>query len=286
MGEKRLEPRWPWYLAGGLFLGAGVATGVAAWLLWLPCRGHLLDGTILVGYRSLSTSDFTDACNQAMDSGGWVGWPSAVDAQTTGLLAASGTAMCLLAAAWLVLVLSFCTTPLARLIGAGPGLANLVIGALLLMRGVDVGPADLPDAVLIHMAIDLTAVLAIGAIAVTWGDDIFGLGRASLALAGVASMGVAGPIFDYVAMTVLSDNNWDTPPGTGFLTAGFQVFVGVALVVLTATDNRRSDAPTLPSVPTLPSGPTQPSGPTLPVASATGPAAPAQPRPRLSRSSR
>jgi hypothetical protein len=41
------EQRWPWLLAAGLMLVSAVAAAWSTYLYWLPCRGSMLEGTLL-----------------------------------------------------------------------------------------------------------------------------------------------------------------------------------------------------------------------------------------------
>jgi hypothetical protein len=44
------EQRWPWLLAAGLMLTSAVAAAWSTYLYWLPCRGSMLDGTLIRPY--------------------------------------------------------------------------------------------------------------------------------------------------------------------------------------------------------------------------------------------
>ena len=41
------EQRWPWLLAGGVMFASAVAAAWSTYLYWLPCRGTMLEGTLL-----------------------------------------------------------------------------------------------------------------------------------------------------------------------------------------------------------------------------------------------
>ena len=41
------EQRLPWLLAAGLMLVSAVAAAWSTYLYWLPCRGSMLEGTLL-----------------------------------------------------------------------------------------------------------------------------------------------------------------------------------------------------------------------------------------------
>ncbi len=209
-----------------LLLVSGLAVGRATYLLWLPCRGSMLDGTILKAYGG---SDITDACYTQMDSGRPL---PAVAASYSELM---GFAMLAAAAAWLVLVLALRWRWTQRvlmlpLVGA---LAYAGAGGLapeLVVQLPEAGTRGIIDLALLAAVLgaaagaDHTKVLA-GPVGVpAW--------RACLPLAAIAGFGMVGALVDYSIMVVWSDLNWDTPPGMGYLSAAALVMVAVATVVL------------------------------------------------------
>ena len=59
--------RWPFWAAGALLLGSGVAAGVATYRHWQVCSESLLVGTILQSFSP--RADFSDECLGRMDGG-------------------------------------------------------------------------------------------------------------------------------------------------------------------------------------------------------------------------
>jgi hypothetical protein len=44
------EQRWLWFLAAGVMLASAVAAAWSTYLYWLPCRGSMLEGTLIHPY--------------------------------------------------------------------------------------------------------------------------------------------------------------------------------------------------------------------------------------------
>ena len=109
-GQSVKEQRWPWFLAAGVMLASAVAAAWSTYLYWLPCRGSMLEGTLLQPfsgdgrtyeeYEKLdpAVKASMDACLRRMDGdiSGQAPW-------TSELLI---LAMALVGLAWLTLV--FC----------------------------------------------------------------------------------------------------------------------------------------------------------------------------------
>lgn len=59
--------RWPWLLVAALLLLASGAVAFSTSLYWLPCRGSMLNGSVLRGHTY--GPDFSEACLRRMDDG-------------------------------------------------------------------------------------------------------------------------------------------------------------------------------------------------------------------------
>ena len=46
-GQSVKEQRWPWLLAAGLMMTSAAAAAWSTYLYWLPCRGSMLEGTLI-----------------------------------------------------------------------------------------------------------------------------------------------------------------------------------------------------------------------------------------------
>ena len=89
-----------------------------------------------------------------------------------------------------------------------------------------------PDAYIsgwLWIAVDVVAVLVVYVL--FWlgselsGTTFFGL---VFVLWGATAFGMAHAIVEYVAMLFFNQNNWDTPPGTGWITVAVLVIAGFA----------------------------------------------------------
>jgi hypothetical protein len=119
------EQRWPWLLMASLMLAAAVATVWSTYLHWLPCRGSMLNGTILRGYDY--GSGFSDACLRRMDTGLPFPYPPE-PAEVTPWASELGIAAAGLAGlAWLALVLGLPWSLRTKAVAALPTLATFVV---------------------------------------------------------------------------------------------------------------------------------------------------------------
>jgi hypothetical protein len=215
--------RWPWLASAGLLLAAAVAAGWSAYLHWLPCRGTMLNGSIVRGYAY--GPDFSDACLRRMDGGmpflyppelaEQSGWASHLGVLATGLAAL----------AWLALVIGSPWGLLIKVVGAVPGLLTLGLAGLV-ARMIERPDRGFEAPISVGVLIELLTVLAVMVIYVRAPMD----GPTTAALLAVAwgSTAFVGmhQMFEYAAMSTFSDANWDVPPGTGYLTAAGLLLAG------------------------------------------------------------
>jgi hypothetical protein len=207
--------RGPWLASGILLMAAAVAAGWSAYLHWLPCRGTMLNGSIVRGYTY--GQDFSQACLRRMDGGMPFLYPPELGEQTAGAAELGVLATVLAALAWLVLVIGSTHGLWTKAFAALPGLLTLGLA------GYVAGLVDRPDRTFgapfgLGVLIEVLTVVAVVAIwteapreswsnaalvVVAWGSTAFvGLHQAA----------------EFVAMVTFSDANWDVPPGTGYLT--------------------------------------------------------------------
>lgn len=216
--------RWPWFAAATLLLGAAAATAGSTYLHWLPCRGSMLSGSILRGFAY--GPDFSDACLRRMDGGPPFPYPPEPAEQAPWAAELGIAAMVAAALAWLVLVVGLRWPTRAAVIAALPGLALLGVAVLAALTSRDATRS--PDAYLpiwLWMSIDVAAVIAL--VAVRSRQDTL---RLVLVLWGTTAFGLVPSAGAYIAMGSFSDANWDSPPGTGYLTAA--ALLGSAVVTL------------------------------------------------------
>ena len=123
-----IEQRWPWLLTAALMLTSAVAAAWSTYRYWLPCRGSMLDGTLIKPIRgdggTYEQFEKLDpavkarmfACDARMDGdvAGLAPWTDELRI----------AAMVLLGVAWLALVLGLRRQLRAKAVAALPGLAT------------------------------------------------------------------------------------------------------------------------------------------------------------------
>lgn len=219
------QPRWPWQAAGAVLLTAAAAAGAAVYLHWIPCRGSMFNGTV---FEPRASGDLPDACLTRMDTGIPFPSPPEVAEQAPWALELGALAMGLAIAAWIVLVLGLRLRRQTRLAGllaaVAPSVLAVMAGSAALDRQRD------PDAYTsewISLAVEVMAVVVLIAFWLRHDDLRHGLFPGMvLVLWGATAFGAVHGIADYVAMTMFNQNNWDTPPGTGWITVGVLVISG------------------------------------------------------------
>ena len=221
--QRRPEHRWPWLVSGVLYVAAGAAAWWATQLSWAACTGaNTLWSSILVSH--LDTVEWSEACYIQMDSGGILQSPDAPAAT------AAAVSALFVAAAWLVLVVALRWTLHTRVLAAGLGLATLSLGLALPAPSL-ASTAAFRDGLM--LGIDIVALLALIAVIVRWRHEQRTLLRVAVAWSAAASFGAVSMILDYLAMVALSDADWDTPPGSGYLPALWMATSGAIMIALT-----------------------------------------------------
>ena len=195
---------------------AALAAGVATWLEWLPCRGAMLNGSILLGYQY--PSDFSDACLMRMDGDDTL--PLA-----PGTLEARALSALLLGLGWLGYALRLRLPMALRAVVLLPVLPIGWFAAQTWSSRGAGAPAGIAPAMILIEVTTFVALVVI-CLKLTMDDDLW---PSLIGLWAVGSYGVLRYLGEYIVMITFSDANWDTPPGTGYLTAA--VIAGCGLLV-------------------------------------------------------
>lgn len=215
------ERRWPWLVASGLLVAAAVAAAWSTYLHWLPCRGTLLSGSLLRGYRY--GSEFSGACLRRMDAGTPFFYPAQPSEQTPWAAELGVVAMALAGTAWLVLALGMKWLLRTKAVAVLPGLATLALAATSAVTIADT-QRHVHDSAhgllfLLSFAPEVTALVALVAIW-RWQPPVRGRGftRVLIVAWGTTAFGIFHLLAEYAFMIAFSDANWDTPPLTGYVT--------------------------------------------------------------------
>jgi hypothetical protein len=237
------EQRWPWLLTAAMMLAAAVAAAWSTYLHWLPCQGSMLDGTIIhhtVGDgRSYEEFQRLDpavkarmlACEGRMDTSFYEPGEQTPWAPELFVLA-----MALAGLAWLMLVLGLRWQLRTKVVAALPGLASLataVVGAVAI--GDAVPPPDNPVLGMLLLIIEWSALVALVAI-LAWQPEVRGRRRflrLVVALWGTTAFGGYHGMLESMIMIVFSDRDWDTPPGTRYLTVAAITICAILIVIMT-----------------------------------------------------
>jgi hypothetical protein len=230
-GQSVRGQRWPWLLTAVLMFASAAAAIWSTYLHWLPCRGSMLNDSILSG----SAADFSDACLRRMDAG--LPSPSTFDADDRAPWASElGVAATVLAAlAWLTLVFGLRWSLRTKAVAALPSLAAFVVAVVC---GVAlVGATSYPDEfflVRLRVAIDAYALLALIMILI-WQPEVRGRRslRLLLVLWGTTAFGWVHANAEWIAMGFFSAANWDVPPGTGYLIGATLILSGLLTMLIT-----------------------------------------------------
>jgi hypothetical protein len=222
-------------------LAAAVTAAWSTYLYWLPCRGTMLEGTILDPYtgdgRTYEEYQRLDpaikaslrACEARMDGdiSGQAPWTSELFV----------VAMALAGLAWLTLVVGLRWQLRTKAIAALPGLATLATAVL--VGTVTIGDAeragDQPLLETLPVAIEWTALIALAAIWI-WQPEVHGrrlVLRLLMALWGTTAFGMYHQMLAYMIMVGFSERDWDEPPGTGYLTVAVITISAILIVILT-----------------------------------------------------
>lgn len=231
-----MERRWPWYVAGALFVVAGVTAAAATYLWWLPCRGQMMYG-VHVAWTPES-AEFTDACLRRMDEGTAFPGPGYGLREIPGLLLFTVATVVTTGVAWLVPVLCQRLRAPIRIALLLPGVVTVGLGVLV-ARSPEASPRDVTSETratelttqlmwLLLLALMIAVPLAIGS------RQTLDTVRWALAGGATAAFSTVGVITDYVLMGIWSEANWDSPPGSGYPTAGWLMLCGVLIIVVTS----------------------------------------------------
>jgi hypothetical protein len=179
----------------------------------------MLLGSIIQG-DDYDGVEFSAACLRRMD-----GEPGPWRSVKVAAMAVAGVA-------WLALVLGLRWRLRTKAVAALPSLVTLAVagaGAIGAGRGLDDSPL-----VRLVLTIELLAVVALVAIS-AWQPEVRGRGvlRLAVVLWGTTAFGVVHVIVEYVIMINFSDANWDTPPGTGYLTVATITISAILTVIMT-----------------------------------------------------
>lgn len=211
--------RWPWVLSALLLMAAAVAAGLAAYLFWLPCRGSMLQGSIL--QPGGTGTEFSDACLVQMDTGTPFPFLAERGHQTWWSSQLAGISIALTALAWLVPAFGLGWRGRTCVALSLPVLPTLLLAAVTLPMARRTGfDSDSPGAVWLWLSVEVAGVLAILAVG-RW-ESTAGGGTLVRLLAlswGATAFGMVHQLFEYVFMMTTNDSNWDVPPGTGYGTS-------------------------------------------------------------------
>jgi hypothetical protein len=232
------EQRWLWLLTAGLMLASAAAFAWSTYLYWLPCRGSMLEGTLIQPYTSdgRSYEEFQQldpaikarlfACERRM-SGDDAPWTSELHIAATALAGV----------AWLALVLGMRWHLRTKAVAALPGLATLAVATGIALGGLD---QDGSFPLLLSLSIELCAAVALVAL-FAWQRDIDARHylRLLIVLWGTTAFGAIHTIAEYLAMIIFSERDWDTPPGTGYLTVATITISAILTAIMTLRGPRR-----------------------------------------------
>lgn len=229
-----MNERLSWLIAGLSLIIGGLVAAAATYLWWLPCRGRMLVGTRLG--PPYSDSLLGEACIDRMNEGTPFPLPTEAALTAPGLLLLSTLTMILTGMAWLAPVASLPVSSTARLGIALPGFALLALAAVGLgtAYGSESWAADALGFFL-EMILHLLVLVSIGALIALRTP---GLARFLVVALPVSAFGFFGMVLDYVVMIRWSDADWDSPPGSGYLTAGLLLLCGLAVLIMTAWPRR------------------------------------------------
>jgi hypothetical protein len=248
------EQRWLWLLAAGVMLASAVAAAWSTYLHWLPCRGSMLEGTLIHPSsgdgRSYEEFEKLDpavkarlfACEARMD-----GDISEQAPWTSELLV---VAVALAGLAWLTLVLGLRWQRRTKAVAALPGLATVAMAlAVAATIGAERGE-DHPLLTMLPVAVEWSALLALAMIWV-WQPEVRTRRRflrLVVALWGTTAFGIFHQMFAYMIMVGFSERDWDEPPGTGYLTVAAITISAILVVIMTLrTPQRGTESPSEPN---------------------------------------
>ncbi len=221
-------------------LTSAVAAAWSTYLYWLPCRGSMLDGTLIhphtddrPSYEEFERLDpavkaAMRACEARMDGdiSGQAPWTSELQV----------LAMALAGLAWLTLVLGLRWQLRTKAVAALPGLATVAVAlAVAVTIGAAEGGEDHSLLTMLLVALEGCALLAL-AVIWAWQPEIRThrrFLRIVLAVWGTTAFGIFHQMLQYMIMIGFSERDWDDPPGTGYLTVATITISAILIVIMT-----------------------------------------------------
>jgi hypothetical protein len=217
-------------------LASAVAAAWSTYLYWLPCRGTMLEGTLLQPYEGdgrtyeeyerldPAVKASMDACLRRMD-----GDISEQAPWTSELLV---LAMALAGLAWLTLVFCLRWQLRTKAAAALPGLATVVMAFAVAMT---IGNAEWGDNHALLVAVEWSAFLALAMIW-AWQPEVRShrrFLRLVVALWGTTAFGIYHQMLVYMIMVGFSERDWDEPLGTGYLTVAAITISAILTAIMT-----------------------------------------------------
>lgn len=229
-GSALRTVRWPWWAAWGLLVASSAATTASLVLHWGVCRGSMLQGTVVRGY--VVDDGLSDACLRRMDGGVPFPYPPEPAEQVAGAAELGSLAMALAALAWAVLVAGLVPRRWPAAVALLPSAVTLVLAAqaLVAARTPDRDPEAYPSGWLL-LLVEVGAFIALMAVWRTTPTRVVPL---VIVLWGSTAFGFIHLLLDYLGMLMISEADWDTPPGTGAGTA-LLLLVAAATAAVQAT---------------------------------------------------
>lgn len=219
-----------WRLVAVLLVASAGSAAGALVLHWQPCRGNMLDASVLTGFADGS---FSDACLRRMDTSlpfPFPPEPEEFSAWATGL---GNVAMVCAALAGLVVAIGLRVAGWLRALVSLPAVLTVLIVAVSIRAAVSPArdPDDYPANWLLASA-EIAAVVAVVAMA-RYRDDHDDLSRRTFwvvsgLLWSITVFGFLHQVSEYLLATVVSEADWDNPPTTGTLTV-VVLLVGAAV---------------------------------------------------------
>jgi hypothetical protein len=217
-------------------VASAVAAAWSTYLYWLPCRGTMLEGTLLKPfsgdartyeeYEKLdpSVKASMDACLRRMD-----GDISELAPWTSELLV---LAMALAGLAWLTLVCCLRWQLRTKAVAALPGLVTVVMA---LVVAATIGDAEWGENHALLTIVEWSAFLSL-AVIWAWQPEVRTRRRflrIVMALWGTTAFGMYHQMLAYMLMVGFSERDWDEPPGTGYLTVAALTISAILTAIMT-----------------------------------------------------
>jgi hypothetical protein len=226
MGGDRKAWAWAALL---IAVGAGF-DAIAVALYWQPCAGNLLSGSIFNGYRYGAA--FSQQCMVAMDQAAVFPLPQAGLGWTVvGGLGA--VAAVLLAASWLVVVGALRVPRVHKLVAVLPAVFTVAVVAQASVVAFGPAPTEDPLALTLSLLLELSVPVALVALSAAGVHGLL-LVRTAIVAVAASSVGIVHQLFEYATVVLLSDANWDFPPGTGWGTVILAMLAAIATRGLSA----------------------------------------------------